>query len=122
MLRGVVGTSPLIGREAELADLGELVAANRLVTITGPGGVGKTRLAAELAGTVLPAMVDDRAVELRLTDLEPDADESLVSSLLGLASPEAVAFSLGEIGSFVLLDNCEHVLDGAAGFVTRLLS
>ena len=117
----------LIGREAELAELQELAHHNRLLTIAGPGGIGKTRLAVALGHAVRPRFPGG----VQLIDLGPLADGSLVegtvAKALGLqigsgAEPvEAIAAALGDRPTLLLLDNCEHLLGGVANFVARLL-
>jgi predicted ATPase len=113
--------SAFVGREAERAALAELVSACRLVTVTGPGGMGKTRLADETAGVVgghFPGGV--RRCEL--SPLEPSAGVGVaVASALGFGGPEALAVGLGDAPSLLVLDNCEHVLAGAAALAALLL-
>ena len=104
-----------VGRERELAALAEVVAAERLVTLHGPGGAGKTRLALELMRR------DSRAApDVLLADLAPlSAGSSLWSELEQLAgarrepdeaAADAVARTLGDRPLLLVLDNCEHVL------------
>ncbi|MEN0106213.1 MAG: winged helix-turn-helix domain-containing protein [Pseudomonas sp.] len=119
--------SSLIGREAALLDLEQSVSQQRLVTLIGPGGIGKTRLALACAYN-LASLFPDRVC---LADLAPlSTAEFLVPTLataLGLApasgsaSLEQIAASL--VGSRILLvlDNCEHLIDAAAQAVETLL-
>lgn len=119
--------STLIGRDAELADVADLVAAHRLVTLTGPGGIGKTRLGTEAARRLLPAFADG----VWIAELAPLSDPGLVAatvaSTLGLklaagaASPDHVAAALGSKRLLLVLDNCEHLIDAAAGMAEALL-
>ncbi len=114
----------LIGREAAIADLVDLVSANRLVTISGPGGVGKTQLALAVADTVADRF-DDGIVQIDLATLtEPDAITKAAAEAAGLGLREgaAVADALAEARAMVLIDNCEHLVDGIADFVERLLA
>jgi predicted ATPase/DNA-binding winged helix-turn-helix (wHTH) protein len=115
----VAGTS-LIGREEALLQLQDRLSAHRVVTLTGPGGIGKSRLAFEAARRVLvQGQSDVRLVELASlsnSDLVPSA----VATSLGLRSgmrdlsAEAVARAIGHRPLLLLLDNCEHVVGAAA--------
>ncbi|WP_394620874.1 BTAD domain-containing putative transcriptional regulator [Lentzea sp. JNUCC 0626] len=102
-----------VGREDDLAALADLVRANRLVTLTGFGGVGKTRLALTHAATTTEAW---------FVELDSAADPlAALDAALGpnpLAAP--VFTRLG--ASLVVLDNCEHVVDAAAALCVRLLA
>src|SRR5687767_9071854 len=82
--------SSFVGRDREVAQLVELVNAHRLVTVTGPGGVGKSRLVAE-AGAALRAHFPG-GIEFRsLTGLDASATIARISAQLGKDSPETVA-------------------------------
>jgi predicted ATPase len=115
--------SELIGREAALAEVTNLVRTCRLVTLTGEGGIGKTRLGLQAARQLLPEFADG----VWLTELAPLADPDLVpsavASVLGLKlggkeiSAEAVARAIGAQYLLLVLDNCEHVVDAAANLV-----
>jgi non-specific serine/threonine protein kinase len=116
-----VPPTPLIGRERELAELGELLraGASRLVTLTGHGGVGKTRLALGVAAGA-GADFPDGAV---FVPLAPVGDPALVvptvARALGVAEvggkppPEALRAHLRDRRLLLVLDNCEQVLDAA---------
>ena len=86
----------------------ELAAPGATVTVTGPGGVGKSRLVADvvtdLAGPVTTG---------HLAALPTDADPAAVADALGFESVDAAAIGLAEQGGVVVLDCCEHVLDAA---------
>jgi predicted ATPase/DNA-binding winged helix-turn-helix (wHTH) protein len=118
-------TSELIGREAQLEQLLGLVAANRLVTLTGTGGIGKTRLAIELARRLLPQFPDG----IWIVELGPLSDAGLVlptvAGVLGLAeSPgccEALAQAIASKRLLLMLDNCEHVIDAATRLAEAVL-
>lgn len=116
--------NPLIGRDGAIADLVELVSSNRLVTIVGPGGVGKTQLALTVAATVADRF-DDGVVQV---DLASITDPGLIAKTaaeaagLGLREGAAVADALAETRALVLIDNCEHLVAGIADFVDRLLA
>lgn len=116
-----------VGRDRELAALRDFVAANRLVTVTGPGGTGKTRLALRLAEE-LQAVYPDGAW---LCDLAPLADPDLVSDAIAQAlsisrkGPDwlaAIREHLRERTALLVLDNCEHLLRTAAEVVRDLLT
>ncbi len=125
------GTLPLIrtalvGRSAELARLGELVADHRLVTLTGPGGIGKTRVAIALASTVVPAIAE-RVVYVDLSALvDPAMVASAVLGAFGLSQPrsravEALAATItGDV--LCVVDNCEHLLGAVADLVNHALT
>jgi predicted ATPase/class 3 adenylate cyclase len=120
-------TDAFIGRTAELADVMSGLTAHRLVTLTGTGGSGKTRLALEVAGGLLASFGDGAW----LVELAPVSDESrvpaLVASVVGVGerSGEPVLASLVEwVRShdvLLVIDNCEHLVDGVAEFVDNLL-
>jgi predicted ATPase len=118
-------TSDLIGREAQLAEVAGLVAAHRLVTLVGAGGIGKTRLSIELGRHLLPKFADG----VWLAELGPLSDPELVlptiASVLGLAgglaSLERLAAALASKHLLLMLDNCEHVIDAAARAVEAFL-
>jgi len=121
-------TTLLVGREREIAALGALLAddAVRLVTLLGPGGVGKTRLAFAI-GAGIAARGE---TPVRFVPLSAIADVSLVPQAvlraLGLeAIPgrpviEVLAASIGEAPLLLLIDNVEHVVDGAPLFARML--
>ncbi len=119
--------SSFVGREAELVELDELVASGRIVTVTGPGGIGKTRLAVELARRAKVRF----AGGVLLIELGAVADANLVpeviAAALGVADVpsgslrEALAMTLGGRRLLVVLDNCEHVAGAAATVVDTLL-
>ncbi|MDT5014885.1 MAG: hypothetical protein QOD39_1045, partial [Mycobacterium sp.] len=118
----------LIGRDTEVSDIADALAAHRLVTLTGVGGVGKTRLATEVAAQrsdefpdgvwlfELAAVTDSAAV--------PDA----VATVLGITQQpgksvgESVAAALEGRSRLLVFDNCEHVLDAAADLVELIVA
>jgi predicted ATPase len=120
--------SAFVGREPELIQVRALVASSRLVTLTGAGGCGKTRLAlqvaAELLGTARDGVWFVGLAPLTEAEAIPDA----VAAVLGLAEQrgqrpvlESLIDALHEQDTLILLDNCEHVIDGAAKFCGQLV-
>ena len=122
-------TTTFVGRAAEMADLVRLLAApaGRLVTLTGPGGVGKTRLALEVAARLSGRFVDG-AVFVPLAPLrEPDLVPAAIARAFDVAvggdrtPPGALAAALRARQVLLILDNCEHLLP-AAPLVADLLA
>jgi predicted ATPase/DNA-binding SARP family transcriptional activator len=115
-----------IGREIELAELARLLGEARLLTITGVGGVGKTRLALEAARRASDRFVDGIAY----VDLAPLSDPSLVAGHIGTAlglreqpgvDPLAQLSGHLEGRSLLVLDNCEHLRDACAALAREVL-
>ncbi|WP_223167256.1 BTAD domain-containing putative transcriptional regulator [Nonomuraea sp. SYSU D8015] len=116
----------LIGRDAELAEVRALLAASRLVTLTGPGGVGKTRLALAAARDHRPgAMFRDGMWLVELAGAVNVAEA--VAVVLGIRDDAALALAprvaraLAGKRMLLVLDNCEHLVAQAAEVVSRLL-
>jgi predicted ATPase/DNA-binding CsgD family transcriptional regulator len=114
-----------VGRDVERARLEAALGQHRLITLVGPGGVGKTRLA-------LCALEGRRAAFADLSNLPvgagPDAVARAVASAVGMVEPagcsalDAVSEQLTGITAVVVLDNCEHLIDSAAVMAERLLA
>jgi predicted ATPase/DNA-binding winged helix-turn-helix (wHTH) protein len=119
--------SELIGREAELAELTALATEHRLVSLVGAGGIGKTRLGLEVARALLPRFADGVFV----AELGPlsggDRVPAAVAGALGLqqiadtASHDGIAHAIGTRKLLLVIDNCEHVVEAAAGMAEALL-
>ncbi|HLZ71093.1 MAG TPA: adenylate/guanylate cyclase domain-containing protein [Dehalococcoidia bacterium] len=115
-----------VGRERELAEVTGLLREQRLVTLTGPGGTGKTRLALQAAAEALDAFPDG----VFFVDLAPLADLALVPSAIaqalgvqeqpGVPAQQSLGYALRQKRLLLLLDNFEHLLE-AAGLVGVLL-
>ncbi|HUQ40543.1 MAG TPA: adenylate/guanylate cyclase domain-containing protein [Acidimicrobiales bacterium] len=117
-----------VGREQDALMVQKLIGEHRLVTLMGAGGAGKTRLATEVARTLL----DNRPGGVWFVELAPIADGSLLpnalAEALGLRPAEAstpildlIVRALGDQPSLIVLDNCEHVVAGAAELAGALL-
>ena len=117
-----------VGRQAEMTELFQVVADNRLVTLTGAGGVGKTRLAVE----VTAQMADDFFDRVWFVDLAPVADPAVVAVAVartvglpdqpGRSTLDTLLRFVGERAMLLLLDNCEHLLDACGGMIMELLN
>ena len=115
-----------VGREHDLAQAHQLLTAHRLVTLTGSGGAGKTRLALRVASELQPAF----PAGAWWVDLEPVADEALVTSTVAIAlgvregpgrsTTQALSDWLADRHLLLVLDNCEH-LAGRVGQMTQAL-
>ena len=115
----------LLGRDADLAALSEIVDRHPLVTIVGPGGVGKTALAREVVRRRGPAHGGGvRVVELAAVS-DPSAVPDAVVTALGMTSDGSPALTLlrraRSMDLVVLMDNCEHVLDAVCEVLDAVL-
>jgi len=119
--------TPLIGRSAAQQRLHDLVSAYRVVTLTGPGGIGKSALALEVARSVVGEFADGgwlvELASLSDPDLVPSAVAGALRLRLGanIISPEAVGRAIAEKKLLLVLDNCEHVIDAAATLAETLI-
>jgi DNA-binding NarL/FixJ family response regulator len=109
-----------VGRAGEVAEVAGLLAECRLVTVTGPGGMGKTRLAGEVAGRVAGRFADGvRLVELASVQ-DPALVQAAVSVALGVGQApgaplaDSLAAALGRQQLLLVLDNCEHLIEAVA--------
>ncbi|MDB5072709.1 MAG: hypothetical protein JWM87_3820 [Candidatus Eremiobacteraeota bacterium] len=127
--RGVIAlpATSFYGRERDVEMLGHLLESRRLITLTGPGGVGKTRLATEAAARMEPRFED----AVHVVDLAPVEDGALIAErmvqALGVRQPPgttaeaALLAELRERDVLLVLDNCEHVLADVAHIAETLV-
>jgi predicted ATPase/tetratricopeptide (TPR) repeat protein len=121
-------TTSFVGRKRQLRELVDLLAVRRLVTLTGAGGSGKTRLALEVARQVQGAHRDGVCL-VELAGLwNAEVVPGAVLGALGLCEPpagtsatEALCAALADRSLLLVLDNCEHVVAGVATLVSALL-
>jgi predicted ATPase/class 3 adenylate cyclase len=119
-------TTSFIGREADLAEVQTALKAHRLVTLTGVGGVGKTRLALEVASRA----GNDYADGVWVIELAPVGDPGAVPEVVaatmgitqqpGLSMAECIARALEGRSRLLVFDNCEHILDAAADMIEAI--
>jgi predicted ATPase/DNA-binding winged helix-turn-helix (wHTH) protein len=119
--------TPLIGREAEIAEIKDRLISHRLVTLTGAGGVGKTRLALEAGRSLLNRYPDG----VWLAELAPLDDPQLVTSIIGevlgvsLTAPatatDTLIAALKGKQLLLIIDNCEHIIAEAARVAEALI-
>lgn len=120
-----------VGRTREIAELAELLREHRLVTLTGAGGVGKTRLAVQLAGQASDDAGGLWARPVHYVDLAPINDPDLVGAAIAKAfglqdqfdrsSIDSVNARIADRRLLIVLDNCEHLLEESAAIVVALL-
>jgi predicted ATPase/DNA-binding winged helix-turn-helix (wHTH) protein len=117
--------SDMIGRDGAVRHLQVLLSAYREVTLTGPGGIGKTTLALEVARSLYPGYQGDvwlvELVSASNDDVPMAVAGALGLKLAGETSAETVGRAIGDKRLLLVLDNCEQVIDGAAETVERLV-
>lgn len=109
----------LIGRDRELAALERLLGEHRLVTIVGPGGVGKTTLAREVASS---SETTRRVLFAELAALGPSDLGEAVAGDLGFASLAELTQAVSDAPTLMVLDNCEHLAEAAGRLALELLA
>ncbi len=113
--------TPFLGRSSELDLLDELVMEHRLISLVGPGGIGKTRLAREFA-LAKQASLDGNILFATLAGATAQDDVAdLVARNAGLASVEALRYGSVDRARLIVLDNCEPALVGAAELARSLI-
>jgi predicted ATPase/class 3 adenylate cyclase/DNA-binding CsgD family transcriptional regulator len=116
-----------VGRGVQIADVSRLLDENRLVTLTGAGGAGKTRLAVEVAGQLTTQVPDG----VWYVDLAPITHAVVVPTAVaralglpdqpGRSTNDTLIRFIGDRRLLIVLDNCEHLLDASASLATELL-
>ena len=118
----------LIGRDAEVSNVQAALRSHRLVTLAGVGGVGKTRLALEVATQLADEFVDGVWVFELAAVADPAAVPDAVAAVLGVTQQpgksvgESVASALEGRSRLLVFDNCEHVVDSVADLVAAILA
>jgi predicted ATPase len=120
-------TTSFVGRGTAIAELETAIKANRLVTLTGVGGVGKTRLAVEVAARLKSDFPDG----VWVIELAPVGDPTAVPEATaaalgitpgpGLSLTDSIAAVLEDMSRLLVFDNCEHILDAAAGLIGTIM-
>ena len=121
-------TTSFIGREADVAEVQSALKAHRLVTLTGVGGVGKTRLALEVASRAM----NDYADGVWVIELAPVGDPGAVPEVVaatmgitqqpGLSMPESITRALEGRSRLLVFDNCEHILDAVGDIIEAIFA
>ena len=119
-----------VGRSGEISLVSDLLRTSQMVTIAGPGGVGKTRLAIEVAATMAADFADVRFVDLATIDSDVFVDQTVFDAVGAHEVPgrtyrdvltEALTDRADHRPTLVVLDNCEHVVAGAASISDHLM-
>jgi predicted ATPase/class 3 adenylate cyclase len=120
--------SRLIGRDDDVEEVASAMRSNRLVTLAGVGGVGKTRLAVEVAAVLADEFPDGVWVFELASVADPAAVPDAVAAVLGITQQpgitmsESVAATLEGRVRLLVFDNCEHVVDAAADLIDLILA
>ncbi|MGE5698405.1 MAG: adenylate/guanylate cyclase domain-containing protein [Candidatus Sericytochromatia bacterium] len=121
-------TTSFIGRDSDVTEIQAALRAHQLVTLTGVGGVGKTRLATEVAARIADEFPDGVWFFDLAAIADPAAVPDAVAAVLGITQQqgttvsESVAAALEGRVRLLVFDNCEHVLDAAADLVEAILA
>ena len=116
-----------VGRAAQIAELSRSVTEHRLVTLTGAGGSGKTRLAVQVAGQIAAQFCNGAQYVDLAPITEPDLVPATAARTLGLpevpgrSATDAVLWCIADRQMLLILDNCEHLLDATAALVGAIL-
>ena len=122
-----VTVTRLIGRTAAVARVRDLLSAYRVVTLTGPGGIGKTSLALKAARGIVGEYADGGWLVELASLSDPALVPSAVAGAVGLKlggggiSAEVVARAIGDQEILLIVDNCEHVIEAAANLAEKLV-
>jgi non-specific serine/threonine protein kinase len=122
-----VQLTSFVGRQREIAELTQALASSRLLTLTGTGGIGKTRLATAVGSSVYDSYAGGVWVVELASLAEPDLVAHTVAETLGLretpgqAVVDTLVMQLAPKHTLLVLDNCEHVIDACAVLAERLL-
>ena len=126
-VRWPVPVSTFVGRATEREELMALVADHRMVTVTGPGGVGKTRLALQVAQEFAATRRDGGWFVDLVHVTDPGMVIAAVAAVIGVVEQpggsldDAVVAALASADAVIVLDNCEHVVDAVRSCAERLL-
>ena len=121
-------TFALIGRAAAVLDLQNLLSAHRVITLTGPGGIGKTTLALELARSSTQNFGDGSFLVELASLSRPSLVVSAVAAVMGIdlggqaVTAQSVARAIGNKDLLLILDNCEHVIEAAAALTEAIFN
>jgi predicted ATPase/class 3 adenylate cyclase len=119
--------TPFVGRDREMSEILALVESSRLVTLTGPGGAGKTRLSLQVAAELLDGSGDGVWLAELATVTDQDAIAGEVARAMrmplrsGPSAVDGLADALAQQKVLIVLDNCEHIIGGCAKTADALL-
>lgn len=119
-----IPVTSLVGRDDEIGEVGRLLIENRLVTLTGAGGSGKTRLAQHVASDVLQFAPDGAWWADLMPITEDDQVAGTIAGAARLAEAETIdqlVAAVGDARMLIVIDNCEHLIDTVADLVDALL-